>query len=242
MLSTTGSTFLRGLLAARRGNWSQVGKVFGVTGKSLKSGGLFSERWLEYQFGWMPLASDIHGAFDQFQTGLKKRGQFSSVQRSLWDNTEVDTTSVNNDVRCTTKVQSRGKIYSRVRDRDIANLTSLGLADPLQIAWALVPYSFVVDWFLPVGNMLEGIGATRGLTFVGGYKSFTTETSGVHTYRPSPQAGLNMQIVEPFECRVSVSAYSRTPYSTFPSPSLYVKSPFSTKHLFDALALFRQLF
>jgi hypothetical protein len=242
MLSSTGSTFLRGLLAARRGNWSQVGKVFGVTGKSLKSGGVFSERWLEYQFGWMPLASDIHGAFDQFQTGLRKRGQFFSVQRSLWDNTELNTTSLNNDIRSRCEVQSRGKVYARVRDSDIANLTSLGLSDPLQIAWALVPYSFVVDWFIPVGNLLEGIGATRGLTFVGGYKSFVSETSGIHTYRPSPQAGLNMVIVRPFECKVSVAAYSRTPYNTFPNPGLYYKSPFSTKHLFDALALFRQLF
>jgi hypothetical protein len=38
---------------------------------------------------------------------------------------------------------------------------SLGLADPLSVAWELTPWSFVVDWFLPVGDYLNARGALR---------------------------------------------------------------------------------
>lgn len=30
-----------------------------------------------------------------------------------------------------------------------------GLQDPLSVAWELLPYSFVLDWFIPVGNYLQ---------------------------------------------------------------------------------------
>jgi hypothetical protein len=35
---------------------------------------------------------------------------------------------------------------------------SLGLVNPLEIAWEVVPYSFVVDWFLPVGSYIAAWG------------------------------------------------------------------------------------
>ena len=33
----------------------------------------------------------------------------------------------------------------------------LGLADPATVVWELIPYSFVVDWFIPIGSYLENL-------------------------------------------------------------------------------------
>lgn len=33
----------------------------------------------------------------------------------------------------------------------------LGLVDPATVVWELIPYSFVVDWFLPIGSYLENL-------------------------------------------------------------------------------------
>lgn len=39
----------------------------------------------------------------------------------------------------------------------------LGLNVPMQVAWDLVPFSFVVDWFLPVGKLISRIEPRRAL-------------------------------------------------------------------------------
>jgi hypothetical protein len=34
---------------------------------------------------------------------------------------------------------------------------TLGLYDPAGLAWELLPFSFVADWFVPIGNYLENL-------------------------------------------------------------------------------------
>jgi len=34
---------------------------------------------------------------------------------------------------------------------------SLGVNNPVSIVWNAIPFSFVLDWFLPIGNMLENL-------------------------------------------------------------------------------------
>ena len=40
---------------------------------------------------------------------------------------------------------------------------SLGLMDPLSVVWELIPYSFVVDWFIPIGTYLENLNTIPSL-------------------------------------------------------------------------------
>jgi hypothetical protein len=44
-----------------------------------------------------------------------------------------------------------------------------------QLAWELIPLSFVVDWFLPVGKYLDSLNATKGITFLDGYEGYKRE-------------------------------------------------------------------
>jgi hypothetical protein len=67
------------------------------------------------------------------------------------------------------------KVVCRVSNQsafDLARITSL---NPVSIAWELVPFSFVFDWFWDVGGYLSLQEAAwgRGLTFVRGYKTVT---------------------------------------------------------------------
>lgn len=47
-------------------------------------------------------------------------------------------------------------------------LSRLGLTDPKQILWEVTPWSFVVDWFLPVGAWLQSISSFTGCEFYKG--------------------------------------------------------------------------
>jgi hypothetical protein len=45
---------------------------------------------------------------------------------------------------------------------------SFGLLNPAAVAWELLPFSFVVDWFLPVGRYLEGLDVPMRFDHLGG--------------------------------------------------------------------------
>ena len=47
----------------------------------------------------------------------------------------------------------------------------LGIDNPLEVVWELIPLSFVADWFIPVGEFLRSLTATNGLVFHSGYKA-----------------------------------------------------------------------
>lgn len=44
-------------------------------------------------------------------------------------------------------------------------LSELGLINPAEIAWEIMPWSFVVDWFLPVQSWIESLSSQIGLRF-----------------------------------------------------------------------------
>lgn len=51
------------------------------------------------------------------------------------------------------------------------------ILSPLLTAWELVPYSFVIDWFLPIGDFLAQYSSTDGLTFLSGSTSYKAKQS-----------------------------------------------------------------
>jgi hypothetical protein len=54
----------------------------------------------------------------------------------------------------------------------------MGLVNPLSIAWEVVPFSFVVDWFLPVGNFLENLTSLAGTVQLEAQAAYRKTASG----------------------------------------------------------------
>lgn len=242
-LAKTSTTVLRAFLYARKGKWGKVLKELKINKRHRWSTKEPAGRWLEVQFGWTPLLSDIKGAYDLSQSGLRERHQLFSAERNLvqyYEGEEICHKSSTMSEASSVLFQGhRGtavKLYARIRDQDIANATSLGLTDPAQVAWALVPFSFVVDWFLPVGSYLEALGAVKGLTFVSGTR---TEFTNGHL---NIQCGyLKSADGSPFTREGHIATVARSVYTGFPFPLPYVKSPISTSHMVSALALIRTI-
>ena len=57
----------------------------------------------------------------------------------------------------------------------------LGFINPAVVVWDAVPYSFVVDWFLPVGKFLQSFSNDFGITLI--ELSKTMGSYGSMTYR-----------------------------------------------------------
>jgi len=112
--------------------------------------------WLELQFGWLPLMHDIYGASEllkmkRFSTPILR----SSVsKRGSFDTSHIPSGSYLVPERSTVTSKLRGKVYAT---GEPSLIERLGLTDPLSIGWELVPFSFVADWFLPIGSHIEAM-------------------------------------------------------------------------------------
>lgn len=112
----------------------------------------------------------------------------------------------------------------------------VGLMDPLSVAWELVPFSFVLDWFLPIGSWLSARGLSQAMTgtFV------TTKRIWVQGYAPYRIVGSSTWGADYYK---SYYALDRTISSELdvPLPSIKpLNKALSWKRAANALALLAQ--
>jgi hypothetical protein len=136
----------------------------------------------------------------------------------------------------------------RVRpDMRFAEPAALGFTNPLVVAWEVVPWSFVVDWFIPVGRYLEQLSATHGWTFYDGCRSdlVKTSTTGGYSSTRTRLIGGDLE-VDARELSGTGSVYDtfgRTVLSNFPIPDIpQFKSPVTMGHALNSIALLGQVF
>lgn len=239
-LAKTSSTVLRAYRYARRGNWSGFARSLGLSKRNAWTGKTASERWLESQYAWLPLLSDIYATHQVLTKGLRdpNRKIISSV-RQITESSEYSFDSIYGKFTGPVRVIHRCKLWYRMNQSTIDSLAQLGLINPLEVAWAVVPYSFVLDWFIPVGTLLEAYSGTMGLTFIDGCISSRGEFSATCRHIRSPSTNAPLFINGDFVWKVEHLGFTRQRAIAVPLP--YVKSPFSTKHVISALALIRQL-
>lgn len=180
----------------------------------------FSNLWLEFSYGWRPLLYDIYGAAELIaQTNLDARpmravGTVKKHRRfyGFAGGSGITATAIG-DVEEKAKTVIYFDVTSQMKD----TLKSTGISNPALLAWELLPYSFVVDWFIPVGRYLENLNATSGLTFLKGatsyrasYEARATSTSDGSSYILSN----DFLVTEKFE------QLFRETFSTFPGVEL----------------------
>lgn len=140
--------------------------------------------WLEWTYGWKPLAGSIFGSAEQMILATHPSGGGSSspnglpISASSSESTANRATVTNGATPGTrnTKVvraiyQSKVVAYYSMSSggiQSVANYTSL---NPVSIAWELVPYSFVADWFVNIGGYLRNLESSLlyNSSFTGGY-------------------------------------------------------------------------
>lgn len=122
-----------------------------------------SAKWLELQYGWLPLLSDVYEgckAYDALTSPLRTYFYKVSTRR----NVVHDSTTAVGNFSCPTTTRLEQRLIYEMLEQNVGKARSLGLEDPLTVAWELVPYSFVVDWFIPIGPWLSAAHAAPKLT------------------------------------------------------------------------------
>jgi hypothetical protein len=159
MIAKRATQLSRAYRALRRG---QLNVFFNELGVSKRRRGTHASKdvaglWLEYSFGWTPMIGDVYDAVSVLQSSFREIRVSASARNRY----------VKRRPEC--PVISEGTTYDRQRYEEsvwtgvaikvtnpnlwLAN--SLGLINPAVVAWELVPFSFVVDWFSTVGTFLS---------------------------------------------------------------------------------------
>lgn len=112
--------------------------------------------YLEYSFGWAPLVNDVYTAFTQTHNLITKKGatvrRYSGRRLGLTSDNWFDTDT------------SRAGAGGTIRNTKLSVVNQLGLANPALMAWNRLPFSFLVDWVLPISTHLGALTWDAGLS------------------------------------------------------------------------------
>jgi len=202
----------------------------------------YSRAWLEYQYMWKPMMADIYTGCQIIHEGLKKKGQFSvsSRKRAQRDCSSFKSQPVNFSIwfhSGTVQQFAETKYYFKIVSPWLATLNQMGIINPAAIAWNLMPYSFVLDWFLPIGAWLENLTNTVGTEFVGGYSTYGIQVNESLEWCDETRYKCGI----PYNGKLDIKQFQRVAYTSYPDTGLRFKSPFSVNHLITAYALITQL-
>jgi hypothetical protein len=211
-----------------------------------------ANNWLEFQYGWKPLMHDIRASMEATAQLVNKSPPFrrvsaraSTIEKSRNDITSVQPFAIGKrevTLRSTCRVGFRFV----VEDDFKAYLQKLGFTNPINLLWEVIPYSFVVDWFLPIGPYLETLTAWQGLKFLDGYQTQFSKQSTISTVNLMHKQW-NLSIPEfgdfagAYDCewiKLNRGKLTSFPQSRFPQ----LKNPISVTHAVNALALLRVAF
>jgi hypothetical protein len=228
------------LIAVKHGNFSVAWRYLGVpreTQKRLRAKDV-SGRWLEMQYGWLPLVSQSYEAAKALETLHKPRSlKFTA---SVKNGTSEDNRSINPSVYEYWVRWSYGRKILANLYEDLTTARSLGMVDPRQVLWEIVPYSFVVDWFIPVGTYLSAAAIVPKLR---GRFLICERGSGKHT-RTVFKSGVNPALWHDCHKREDWFSTRRTPASSLPMPAPTFNSwpkALSPKRLLNGVALIHQV-
>lgn len=121
-----------------------------------------SKMWLEIQYGWRPLINDVYEANSAYAALTAK----SRVERYIASHRVRNDYNVTNFAGTTdytgSAISSKRIVYEAAELLSLPR--TLGLIDPRPVVWEIVPFSFVVDWFIPIGTYLDNLATIPKLT------------------------------------------------------------------------------
>lgn len=213
-----------------------------------------AENWLQMQYGWKPLLQDLHGAMEAVArlnlADASIRQVTASARTTRWDVEDLrlpqNPDKVSGWSRSQTTSRCKFGVRFTVDNHLLAFLAQSGFTNPVNLLWETIPFSFVADWFLPIGPWLETLSSYHGLVFLEGYQVLFTKRRSEYLVRFAgpigPTApGQNLQTAGQYSSEQVV--FDRTRLSSFPVASFpSFKNPLSLTHALNALALVKAVF
>lgn len=199
-----------------------------------------AERVLVVQYGIRPLLRDMHDSAQAIGSFVERDPDLDTVYRAK---RRLTRKALTHDQNINTFQVS--KIFVEIRAQLKAKLTLntlLHLNDPLSAALEVTPWSFVLDWALPVSSYLNALDTVRSMEWGSAWRSMYSTELSQHSNSSSssviqkamitwPAIGSSRKVVRVERHPINISASSYLP----PLPSY--KSGIVPEHWLNGAAL-----
>lgn len=255
LLASSAAQLAKAYSQARQRNFAGAARTLGIRNSVRPGTKSASSGWLQLQFGWMPLMSDIYGAYGELTTNHPKDGELVVVRAS--DRHAEATETVFTHYPWSSSYTGAKVKRRLIATRDVKvsywyvlNSEALhaasrnGLTDPLVVAWDVLPFSFVADWLFPVGQYLRNLTADVGFTYKGGSRTYFERREVVDK---------SIEVIKPTHSTRQITGTATVKGAArgvkmerlaVPSPKaeMYIKNPFSTFTVVTSFSLLLQAF
>lgn len=201
-----------------------------------------SSIYLMTRYGFSPTVKDVFSTLEGLRTILgdiletnRASAQIADVISQSTTFNDVDTYDIQGAIVSTFTTTARCTALDHYTKSKFDAL-SLSFKNFATVGWELVPYSFVVDWFVNVGDLIGSLIPNFGVTSVGSCTAVTVERTDVYSSTGyTLKQGTQYVITPPTgaTCKKVSRAYLRS--IGLPTPSLAVKVDFRFDHITRAL-------
>lgn len=184
----------------KRGNFRKAFRSF--SGSRRLSKGM-ANNWLAFQYGVLPT---IHSVQDAFAAANNQKAQTLRL---------VNTVGGSRVTRCVSskywsiygqrveEVSIRGFRYFTTKE----SISRLLVTNQVEVGWDSIPYSFLLDWFVPIGDYLKQFGYSTNLRSTTGCNSARSKDK---KYSGGSYLGSQGPLQTWTECRYSSISLDRT--------------------------------
>lgn len=218
-LGTVATVLDRGLLELNRNNATAMRKLR----RRAENNELLANDILEVNFGWVPLVEDLNAAFTTVMSPVNELGGFWHTGRGGVRDSYQWSTGFGSGAYGGTAVRTLGGQWSTTYAAwvEIDNphsylLNRAGLVNPFQVAWDLVPWSFVAGMFINVNSLLSTLTDRVGLRI--------TNESVTRTFKGAEWYAFTNGFGSKFNTLTVYSSKQRLP-GTAPTVTLETKVP-----------------
>lgn len=165
MISDRMFKFSEALRRTRRGDLSGALRALGSTKRASRhaqrklDAGDVSGSFLELHYGWVPTMRDIYAASELVTKPAVERTSIRTSDHVDGPDRDTYVPAHQGDAKT---FSNKRTVYhiAKLSSKEVSMAVRLGLAQPMSVAWELTTLSFVADWFLPIGDLIQAVEAS----------------------------------------------------------------------------------
>lgn len=175
MLTESLETLAKAGVLVARGKFLQAARTLGLyfKPKGVSKKKAFLDNWMRYRYGFVPLMGSIMAHMERVDRPTHTFAVAKTNRVTVWRGYNTQFWQTSSEVYGTLSLTLKGRCD--VASPTLVKLRDLGLVNPLSVAFELISKSFVIGWFLKVGEWLDSYTDFVGLKF--------TDLALTETYR-----------------------------------------------------------
>lgn len=143
----------------------------------------FSNFWLEWRYGWRILYYE-YSAIVEYVENMGRGVLVVPARATIEDTSTVESVI---DINFSSLKVIRTRMTRHVLRAGVVgsiDMSVISTFNPVRTGWELIPFSFVIDWFVSVGTLIDAFVPAKGRDVSATWSSESSETVDIYRVEP----------------------------------------------------------